>query len=52
MREISYRLSENPSRLEYSATIWSNRPDGVRALQTSLLAQREVVRFSITPTKD
>jgi putative Mg2+ transporter-C (MgtC) family protein len=52
MREISYRLSENPPRLEYRAIIWSNRPDGVSALETSLLARPEVVQFSIMPTKD
>jgi len=52
MREMSYQLSENPPRLEYRAIIWSHRSEGVRELETSLLARPEVVQFSIIPTKD
>jgi len=51
IREVSYRLYDAPARLEYRAMIWSNRPEKIRALEQSLLAQREVVRFSITPTR-
>ena len=51
IREVSYRLYDAPARLEYRAMIWSNRPEKIRALEQSLLAQREVVQFSITPTR-
>jgi putative Mg2+ transporter-C (MgtC) family protein len=51
IREVSYRLYDAPARLEYRAMIWSNRPEEIRALEQSLLAQREVVQFSITPTR-
>jgi putative Mg2+ transporter-C (MgtC) family protein len=52
MREISYRLYDAPPRLEYRAIIWSERADGISAFEKSLLAQREVVQFSIAPTRD
>jgi putative Mg2+ transporter-C (MgtC) family protein len=52
MREISYRLYDAPARLEYRAMIWSRRPEAIRALEQSLLAQREVVEFTILPTRD
>lgn len=52
MREISYRLYDAPPRLEYRAMIWSRRPEAIRALEQSLLAQREVVEFTILPTRD
>src|SRR5436190_23825699 len=51
VREVAYRLYDAPARLEYRAMIWSNRPEEIRALEQSLLAQREVVQFSITPTR-
>ena len=52
MRELSYRLSGDPSHLEYRAIIWSNRPQAISALEASLLAQPEVLEFAITPTHD
>ena len=51
VREVAYRLYDAPARLEYRAMIWSNRPEEISALEQSLLAQREVVQFSITPTR-
>jgi putative Mg2+ transporter-C (MgtC) family protein len=52
MRDLSYRLQGQPQLLEYRTIIWSNKPDGVRALEQSLLAQPEVVHFWISPSRD
>jgi putative Mg2+ transporter-C (MgtC) family protein len=52
MGELSYRLYDQSSRLEYRATAWSTRANAIRALEASLLAQPEVVEFSLTPTRD
>jgi putative Mg2+ transporter-C (MgtC) family protein len=52
MRDIAYRLHDSPPRLEYRTVIWSNRPDDVRALERSLLAQSEIVHFRIAPSRD
>ncbi len=52
MREMAYHLYDAPARLEYRAMMWSNQPEGIRALEKTLHAQREVVQFSIPPTRD
>jgi putative Mg2+ transporter-C (MgtC) family protein len=52
MRDIAYRLHDLPQRLEYRTVIWSNRPDGVRELERSLLGQPEIVHFRIAPSRD
>ena len=52
MGELAYRLSGDPSHLEYRAVVWTSRPQAISALQASLLAQPEVLEFAITPTHD
>jgi len=52
MGELSYRLYGEPPRLEYRAVIWTSRPKAIKALEASLLAEAEVVEFSLTPTHD
>ena len=52
MGELSYRLYDQSSRLEYRATVWSTRKDAIRSLETALLAQPDVMEFSLTPTRD
>jgi len=52
MGELAYRLSGDPSHLEYRAVVWTSRPQAISALEASLLAQPEVLEFAITPTHD
>jgi putative Mg2+ transporter-C (MgtC) family protein len=52
LRDLAYELHGDSQLLEYRTVLWSNRPDGVQALQQSLLAQPEVVHFRISPSRD
>jgi putative Mg2+ transporter-C (MgtC) family protein len=52
LKELSYRLHPESQLLEYRTVIWSRDPDGARTLQQSLLADPDVVRFMISPSRD
>jgi len=52
LRELSYRLHHESQVLEYRTVIWSRNADGTRTLQQSLLADPDVVRFLISPSRD